>query len=306
MTKSDKILTINSIGNISSDMLNKFMKDGFAYVKIPDASLEESFLKLQEVALRFFDQPKEIKERNKLNPETFQGYSDKRKDGRKKELVEQITFCPSKPVGLFTECSIELNIIHEIYYSKIIKPLFKIIFNDVLGGQNFSDESINSLIAEATDEIFSIMSVLFYPYSKEPADKDFGLFGHIVQPEHVDEGLFTILWVAQEGLQVWLENDSDSDKIQTQESGKWYDIGPKPGHVIINIGKALSLILGGKCSAARHRVILPKEDRLSIGVFYNPPITYKLRDIIVDKELFGGSYEKYIEDYFSKPPPQIS
>lgn len=301
MTKSDSILTINSISNINSDMLNKFMKDGFAYVKIPDASLEKGFLKLQEVALRFFDQPKEIKERDKLNPETFQGYSDKRKNGRKKELVEQITFSPSKPIGLFTECEIELNTIHEIYYFKIIKPLFKIIFNKILGDQNFSKENINSLIAEATDEIFFIMSVLFYPYSKEPTDKDFGLFGHIVQPEHVDEGLFTILWVAQEGLQVWLENDADSGKSQPQENGKWYDIGPKPGHVIVNIGKALSLILGGKCNAANHRVILPREDRLSIGVFYNPPITYKLRDLIVNKELFGGSYEKYIKDYFSKP-----
>ncbi len=301
MNISESILTINSINDIGDETLDKFMKDGFAYVKTPDSLLVDRLLNLEKVALRFFTQPKEVKEKYKRDPVTLYGYADKRREGRKKELVEQMTFNPKNPIGLFTEYKEGLNEIHQIYYFQIVKPLLRAIFNKVLKSHGFSAEKIDILFSETTDEIFFLMSVLFYPYSKDPTQKDFALSGHIVQPAHVDESLITVLWVAEEGLQAWLGNDhGDSETKLNPKGGLWHNINPKPGHVIINAGKALSLILSGRCSPVLHRVFLPMKDRLSIGVFYNPPATYKMRDIIKDKELFSGSYAEYIKDYFSK------
>lgn len=277
------------------------MRDGFAYVKLPSSSLNEKLLKLEQGAIRFFRQPQEIKERNKFNPDTLQGYIDKRKEGKKLELVEQITFPPVKPIGLFTEYKTELEEINESYCFKIVKPLVKAIFHRILQRYEFSAEKINDFFAETTDEMFFLMSVLFYPYSHSSLQQTSSPTEYIIQPDHIDESLLTILWVTLEGLQVWLEDaESSSKEGNDGRSGAWHNVGPKAGYVAVNIGKAMSLILSGKCNGVRHRVISPKKDRLSIGVFCNPLATYKLRDIIENKLLFGGSYAEYIKDYFSK------
>lgn len=297
MPNSEIIPTINSIANISSDSLDKFMRDGFAYVKIPSASLEDKLLNIKEAALKFFNQPREIKEKNKLNPMTLQGYIDKRNSEKKNQLVEQMTFPPTKPIGLFTEYKTELNEIHETYYFKIVKPLLSAIFHKALQPHGFTTRKIENLFAEITDEIFFLISLLFYPYTPPTTDSR-SLEHAVVQHEHVDEGLFTILWVGQEGLQVWLDLSVDNLKTPESTSGAWYDVDPKPGYIIVNIGKALSLMLHQQCNAIRHRVIMPERDRLSFGFFYNPPSTYELRDIIENKLLFS-SYSNYIRDYFS-------
>lgn len=296
MVNFEKILTIDSIDNISNEALERFMHDGFAYVKVASSSFENKISELEKIALQFFHQPKTIKEKNKRDPETFQGYIDKRTSGRKIELVEQMTFSVKQPLGLFAEYKSVLDEIHEVYYSKIIKPLLKAIFYRVLQSHGLSDVRINELYSETIHDIFFLMSLLFYPYWCDSEQSGEPLSGHIVQPAHVDEGLFTIIRTNQEGLQVWLDEGP-----QNQHKGAWYNVSSRPGYVTINIGQALSLILSGKCNAVKHRVLLPKADRLSIGVFYNPPITFKLRDFIENKLLFEGSYEEYIKDYFSHP-----
>ena len=201
-----------------------------------------------------------------------------------------MTFPTDSPVVPFTKFKDDIDIISNTYRYEIVNPLLKAIFHRILNPLGFVPEEINKLLSEATDEIFTPMSLLSYPYSENSGMKDFAL------PEHVDEDMITVLWVVQGGLQVWLEHELASKKVE----GGWYDINPKPGYVVVNIGKALSLMLGKKCNAVKHRVLLPKKDRLSIGVFYNPPITYKMRDIVENKLLFNGSYAEYLKDHFSE------
>lgn len=294
MNNSDKIPTIDSISSMSNETLERFMRDGFAYVRIPNQHAEEKLNKLDKEAVMFFQLPTEKKEEKKLDPITLQGYVDRRKEDNKSACLEQITFPTGSAVGSFERFQDDIDVISNTYRHEIVIPLIKAIFYRVLEPRGFDSKKIDALLSEATDEIFTPMSFLSYPYTKN-SEKDFAL------PEHVDEDMITVLWVAQEGLQAWLEHESLAPGLNEKIMvGNWYDINPKAGYVIVNIGKALSLMLGKQCNAIKHRVLLPKKDRLSIGVFFNPPITYKMRDLLEDKLLFNGSYADYLKDHFSE------
>lgn len=293
MNNTETIPTIDSIATMTNETVDRFMQDGFAYVKIPNQLAENKLNKLDKEAVAFFKLPKNKKEENKLDPIKLQGYVDRREETNKTACLEQITFPMDSPVGPFIKFKNDIDIISNTYRNEIVGPLLKAVFYRVLKPRGFATQEIDKLLSEATDEIFTPMSLLSYPYTKNPETKEFAL------PEHVDEDMITVLWVAQEGLQVWLEHKSPNSDSSKKLTGAWYEINPKPGYVIVNIGKALSLILGKKCNAIKHRVLLPKKDRLSIGVFFNPPITYKMRDIVEDKLLFDGSYSEYLKDHFS-------
>ena len=294
MSNSANIPTIESISTMTNEVLDRFIRDGFAYVKIPNQLAENKLDKLDKEAVAFFKLPKDKKEETRLDPITLKGYVDRRKEEGKTACLEQMTFPIDSPVGPFANFKADIDVVSNTYRYEIVKPLLRAIFYRILKPLDFASEEIDKLLSEATDEIFTPMSLLCYPYTKNP-EKDLAL------PEHVDEDMITVLWVAQEGLQVWLEPESSicgllNDKVR----GDWYDINPKTGYVVVNIGKALSWMLGKRCNAIKHRVLLPKKDRLSIGVFYNPPITYKMRDIVENKLLFNGSYSEYLKDHFSE------
>jgi isopenicillin N synthase-like dioxygenase len=287
MNALDIIPTIDNVFNISSEALDRFIQDGFAYVKIPNQSLDDKLNKLAKEANAFFKLPKETKEDKKLDPITLRGYVDRRKEKNKGAHMEQVTFPTSNPVDSFKKFKEDIDVVSDIYRNEIVIPLLKAIFHRILHPVGFESEKIDRLLREATDEIFSPMSLLSYPHNKNP-ETDYAL------PEHVDEDMLTVLWVIQDGLQVWLDrNEKDS-------TNSWYNINSKNGYVIVNTGKALTLMLGKRCNAIKHRVQTPKQDRLSIGVFYNPPITYKIRDLISDELLFNGSYAEYLKDHFSQ------
>ena len=289
MNNSETIPTIESIPTMSNEILDRFMRDGFAYVRIPNQFAEDKLNKLDKEAVEFFKLPKEKKEETPLDPIMLQGYVDRRKEDGRTACLEQMTFPTDSPVGPFTNLKDDIDVVSKTYRYEIVKPLLEAVFHRILEPLGFTSKEINNLLCEATDDVFTPMSLLCYPYTKNPI-KDLAL------PEHVDEDMITVLWVVQEGLQVWLEHQSLNGKV----AGNWYDINPKPGYVIVNIGKALSWMLGKKCNAIKHRVLLPKKDRLSIGVFFNPPITYKMRDIVENKLLFNGSYAEYLKDHFSE------
>lgn len=282
------ILTINSIDRLNNDSLDQFIKDGFAYVRLSRSSIEKALWKLHKEAISFFDQPIQQKEKDgiKLDPKTLQGYIDRRKEKNKNPILhEQIFFRPQNPLGPFIEYQSEINEVHNAFWNEIGQPLLKSVFNRILMKMEFTPEKINSLFSEAIDDIFSSISLLHYPYTQQPELYECGL------NEHTDQGLITILWINQESLQVWLETDAD---------GEWHDINPKEGYVIVNIGNALQAILGGCCKSALHRVLTPKAQRLSIAIFYDPSANYKMRNIIENKLLFGGSCTEFMKDHFSK------
>lgn len=287
MNGVETIPTIDNVFNISSDALDRFTHDGFAYVKITNQKLNDKLNKLAKEAREFFKLPQAQKEEKKLDPVTLRGYVDRRNEKNKNAFMEQVTFPTNDPVGAFKIFKEDIDVISDAYRNEIVIPLLKAIFYRILKQEGFTSEKIDSLLHEATDDLFSPMSLLSYPYMRDP-ETDYAL------PEHVDEDFLTVLWVAQEGLQVWLDRKSNNT------AGSWFNIDPKDGYIVVNTGRALTLILGEKCNAIKHRVLLPKQDRLSIGVFYNPPITYKMRDLVSDRLLFNGSYPEYLKDHFSQ------
>ncbi len=290
------ILVVDSIDSISNEGLDQFIRDGFAYVKLPQLAVEDVLKELHKEAVLFFNQPMAEKEKNgiKFDPEAIQGYVDRRKEKDKNPILhEQIFFRPNQPIGPFKALQSELDIIQKTFWLEIGKPLIKLILHRILSAFEFHSEKINELFCEVTDDVFSSLSLLYYPFTKQPELFECGL------NEHTDQSFITVLWITQESLQVWLE-DEDAQSTSSQKVGAWHDLYPKEGHVIVNIGNALKVILGGRCNSALHRVLIPKQERLSIGAFYDPIATYKMRDIVENKLVFGGSAVEYLKDHFSK------
>ncbi|XP_041365536.1 2-oxoglutarate-dependent dioxygenase citB-like isoform X2 [Gigantopelta aegis] len=89
--------------------------------------------------------------------------------------------------------------------------------------------------------------------------------------EHTDTGFVTLLATF------------DYTGLQIQSSdGQWYDVPPRPGSLIVNIGDVLSQMTGGRLKATRHRVVDPKISRYSVPFFFEPRygvnINYRLGD----------------------------
>src|SRR5579863_6726411 len=111
MNNSDNIPTIESISTMKQETLDRFMRDGFAYVKIPNKFTEDKLNKLEKEATAFFKLPKDKKEENKLDAITLRGYVDRRKEGGKTACLEQITFPTDNPVGSFINFKNDIDVI---------------------------------------------------------------------------------------------------------------------------------------------------------------------------------------------------
>ncbi|XP_042058481.1 1-aminocyclopropane-1-carboxylate oxidase homolog 1-like [Salvia splendens] len=96
----------------------------------------------------------------------------------------------------------------------------------------------------------------YYPACPEP-ELAIGLM------KHSDSGFLTILLQNQlvSGLQVLYE-------------GRWIDIQPVQGALVINIGDLLQLVSNGKFRSSEHRAIANRTGpRISVGCFFSGPIT---------------------------------
>ena len=85
--------------------------------------------------------------------------------------------------------------------------------------------------------------------------------------QHTDPGVLTLLLQDRIG------------GLQTKTAnGKWVDVEPTPGTVIVNLGDTMQVWTNDAYRAALHRVQpMTKSDRLSIPYFYHPP-----RDSIIE------------------------
>ncbi|XP_041365763.1 2-oxoglutarate-dependent dioxygenase citB-like [Gigantopelta aegis] len=89
--------------------------------------------------------------------------------------------------------------------------------------------------------------------------------------EHTDSGFVTLLATFDyPGLQI------------KSSGGQWYEVPPRPGSLVVNIGDILSQMTGGRLKATRHRVVDPKISRYSVPFFFEPRygvnINYRLGD----------------------------
>jgi isopenicillin N synthase-like dioxygenase len=111
----------------------------------------------------------------------------------------------------------------------------------------------------------SVMRLLHYP----PIDKPTG--NHIRAGAHEDINTITLLLGAEEaGLQ-----------LQTTD-GRWLDVSPKPGELVINIGDMLQRLTNGKLRSTSHRVINPAPDRASKARYSMPFFLHFRSDFLIE------------------------
>ena len=111
----------------------------------------------------------------------------------------------------------------------------------------------------------SVMRLLHYP----PIDKPTG--SHIRAGAHEDINTITLLLGAEEaGLQ-----------LQTKH-GRWLDVSPKPGELVINIGDMLQRLTNGKLRSTSHRVINPAPDRASKARYSMPFFLHFRSDFLIE------------------------
>ncbi|KQK08219.1 1-aminocyclopropane-1-carboxylate oxidase homolog 1 [Brachypodium distachyon] len=99
-----------------------------------------------------------------------------------------------------------------------------------------------------------MMACHYYPPCPEPSRVTGGI-------EHTDPSLFTVL--AQDavgGLQVRLRD------------GRWADVPPVPGALLVNIGDVLKVVSNDEYTSVEHRVAIKssQDARVSIALFFNP------------------------------------
>lgn len=81
----------------------------------------------------------------------------------------------------------------------------------------------------------------------------------VTTPDHTDSNFLTLLTTFNfKGLEV-LTSD-----------GKWAEVAPRRGSLVMNIGDVFSRMMGGRFKATRHRVIDIGIDRFSIPFFLEP------------------------------------
>jgi len=284
------LLKIESVNNLGLEEIKKFIQDGFAYVRLPnDMHVKDELHALKNHALKFYNMPYAFKnsESTRLNPKKYKGYINRREDD-KPIYHEQVFFRPDDPIRPFESQLNHLIEVDSVFWGRIAKPILHHIFQFVLKEAGFDKCTISELYNEATEKRFSSISFPYYP-SPELQDKASHKYKYGLNP-HKDQGIITVLWVNKPGLQVWLDDSLCN----------WIDVHPDENYVVVNIGNALRLILNDECKSSLHRVLFPTEERLSIAMFYDLSFDYNLRNLITNELCFDGSYERYLEDQFTK------
>ena len=111
----------------------------------------------------------------------------------------------------------------------------------------------------------SVMRLLHYPPQNEPTGE------HIRAGAHEDINTITLLLGAEEaGLQ-----------LKTKD-GRWLDVSPKKGELVINIGDMLQRLTNGRLRSTPHRVVNPAPDRASKARYSMPFFLHFRSDFLIE------------------------
>ncbi|MDB2545247.1 isopenicillin N synthase family oxygenase [Candidatus Pelagibacter bacterium] len=110
---------------------------------------------------------------------------------------------------------------------------------------------------------------------------------------HVDSGIFTVLYQDKKG----------GLQVQNRNSKKWYDVPFNKNALIVNTGRALEFLSGGKFKATNHRVLWNKSKRLSVPFFFEPSYDFKMNRSFLNLKKFSSKsqiYEKFLNQSLKK------
>ncbi|CAM6087830.1 unnamed protein product [Calypogeia fissa] len=264
-------------------------KVGFFYVKnhrVPQ-DLCDSFLQLGR---EFFDMP--FKEKMRLdyrNSPQFRGYMKIGEEltGGMKDFREQLDLGPEEAEDVDIVDGKEQRLVYPLYRrlrgpnqwpSDHDLPDFKAKAEELMEKMGALSMHIMQAIAlslglrkDYFDSTFQPsphyqMRVLRYPPKPQTEDAEkVGMFG---VGEHTDSGYLVLLLQDLVG------------GLQAQTSGgKWTDIPPKKGTLVVNLGEMLQLATGGYYLATLHRVQSQtgSRSRYSLPFFFNPKLEADIR-----------------------------
>ena len=103
----------------------------------------------------------------------------------------------------------------------------------------------------------------------------------------------TILRVTKAGLEVYIP------ELEGSSEGQWIPVDPKPGYLVVNFASTLEMMLNGQVNSALHRVRVPDEERLSIGMFIDPAAKEPVLNLVTGETLYN-QFSDYLNLRFSK------
>ena len=157
---------------------------------------------------------------------------------------------------------------------------------------NRKNPSISS-IAFSRLKTLSTLRFNYYPNQSKPVEisKQDGVA--LGCETHVDSGIFTVLYQDKKG----------GLQVQNRNNKKWYDVPFNKNALIVNTGRALEFLTGGKFKATNHRVLWNKSKRLSVPFFFEPSYDFKMnRSFLNSKKSSAKSqiYEKFLNQSLKK------
>ncbi len=176
-------------------------------------------------------------------------------------------------------------------YFENIYNLSEILFKSVI--------KLNKLNPSLSSKAFSRLKTLstlrfnFYPHQTTPVEisKQDGVA--LGCETHVDSGIFTVLYQDKKG----------GLQVQNRKTKKWYDVPFNKKALVVNTGRALEFLSGGKFKATNHRVLWNKSKRLSIPFFFEPSYDFKMNKSFLNSKKYsntGQIYEKFLNQSLKK------
>ena len=262
--------------------------------------------KICDIGNKFFNSPKSKKNKlspkkwNKKNTNIYRGYFPNNVNGKEGLDIGDLRVNKSYASKIRSQYIEYLNLnkcfnknainILNNYFDNVYdlsETLFKSIIKLNRKNPDISSKAFSRL------KTLSTLRFNYYPNQSKPVEisKQDGVA--LGCETHVDSGIFTVLYQDKKG----------GLQVQNRNNKKWYDVPFNKNALIVNTGRALEFLTGGKFKATNHRVLWNKSKRLSVPFFFEPSYDFKMnRSFLNSKKSSAKSqiYEKFLNQSLKK------
>ncbi len=137
------------------------------------------------------------------------------------------------------------------------------------------------MFVKHTRESFWVLRAIGYPPLPAQEQEE----GKVSCGAHTDYGCVTLLLADETkgALQVWLQDEG--------KEGKWVDVDPVPGALVVNIGDMTERWSEGRWKSTRHRVVHRGSGfRVSVPFFFEPDFAARVPGKEGEGEVVYGEY----------------
>ncbi len=189
------------------------------------------------------------------------------------ELLQGLNQWPSQPSGF-----------REVYeeYIRLMLELGIAVVRAM--GHALKEEGVledEEMFVRHTRESFWVLRAIGYPPLPDREQEE----GKVSCGAHTDYGCVTLLLADETkgALQVWLENEG--------EEGRWLDVDPVPGALVVNIGDMMERWSWGRWKSTRHRVVHRGSGfRVSVPFFFEPDFAARVPGKEGEGDVVYGEY----------------